>query len=195
MTIIITGIMMTMTRLMNRLLLVKSLLALSKRCFLEGLHVEGSDDHHAGQVFTRHQVEPVNQALDDLEFGQGDGKYGQDQAEQNDDCQCNDPPHIGAFTDCSDHATDPNDGCIENHAHHHDDDHLDLGDIVRRAGDQRGGGELVKLCAGKAFDPLEHIPAQSHAPTQLRFEPTDSQQGLYRFQKARLRAASAYRCE
>ena len=46
----------------------------------EVLHVEGADDHHPGQVFARHQVEPVDQALDDPEFGQGDGENGQDQA-------------------------------------------------------------------------------------------------------------------
>ncbi len=128
--------------------------------FFERLHVEGPDDHHPGQVFTRHEVEPVNQALDDLEFWQGNREYGQDQAEKHDDRQGDDPPHVGAFADGPDHATDPDDGCIENHAHHHDDDHLDLGDIVRRPGNQRSCGELVKLCSGKAFDPLEHIPAQ-----------------------------------
>ena len=44
---------------------------------LEILHVESPDDHHAGQVFTGNQVETVDQALDDLEFGQGNRKYRQ----------------------------------------------------------------------------------------------------------------------
>ena len=81
MTIIITGIIITMTRLMNRLLLVSILVGFIETGFLEPLHVESPDDHHPGQVFTRNQVEPVDQALDDLEFGQGNGKYRQDQTQ------------------------------------------------------------------------------------------------------------------
>ena len=145
---------------MNRKLLVTSLFALSKRVSSKDLHIEGSDNHHAGQVFTHNQVEPVEQALNDLKFWQGNCEYRHDQAEKHNDRQCNDPPHVSACLGGSDDATDRNDGCIENHTHDHDDDHLDLRDIIRRSGDQRGCGELIKLGGGKTFDPLEHIPAQ-----------------------------------
>ncbi len=127
---------------------------------LERLHVEGPDDHHAGQVLAGDQVEPVDQALDDLELGQGDGEDGQDQAEQHDHRQGDDPPHVGALADGPDDAADADDGRIEDHAHHHDDHHLDLGDVVGGAGDQRGGGEFVELGAGETLHLLEDIAAQ-----------------------------------
>ena len=46
---------------------------------LEGLLVEGPDNHHAAQVFTCHQIEPINQGLDDAELGQRHGQHGEDQ--------------------------------------------------------------------------------------------------------------------
>ncbi len=48
------------------------------------LHIEGSDDHHARKVLARHQVETVDQVLDDFEPGQGNREYGHDQAQQDD---------------------------------------------------------------------------------------------------------------
>ena len=73
------------------------LVGLVEAVLLEVLHVEGADDHHARQVLAGHQVEPVDQVLDDLELGQGDREDGQDQAEQDDHGQGDDPPHGGAL--------------------------------------------------------------------------------------------------
>ena len=64
------------------------------------------------------------------------------------------------FADGADDAADADDGRVEDHAHHHDDHHLDLGDVVGGAGDQRGGGEFVEFGAGEALHLLEDIPAQ-----------------------------------
>ena len=113
----------------------------------ELLHIEGPDDHHAGQTLARHQVEPVDQVLDNLELGQGNREDDQDQAKQDYHRQGDDPPHRGGLADCPDDTTDADDWGVNDHAHHHDDDHLDLGDVVRRAGDQGGGRELVELGA------------------------------------------------
>ena len=160
----------------------------------EGLHVEGPDDHHAGQVFAGHQVEPVDQVLDDLELGQGDGEDGQDQAQQDDHRQGDDPPHGGALAHRPDHAADADDGRIEDHAHHHDHHHLDLGDIVGGAGDQRGGGEFVELGAGEALHLLEDMPGAGRAPARPPCGPRGKPTTIVQATESRVTAASACRC-
>ena len=59
---IMTGIMTTMTRLMNRHRVGQVPVGPVEALLLVLLRVEGADDHHAGEGFAGHQVEPVDQA-------------------------------------------------------------------------------------------------------------------------------------
>ena len=46
-----------------------------------------------------------------------------------------------------DHAADTQDGRVEDHADHHHGHHLDLGDVVGGARDQRRSGKILKFGA------------------------------------------------
>ena len=137
------------------------LVGLVEAVLLEVLHVEGADDHHARQVLARHQVEPVDQVLDDLELGQRQSRRPSTIRPISTTTATAMIHHMDeSLADRADDAADADDRRVEDHAHHHDDHHLDLGDVVGGAGDQRGGGELVELGVGEALDLLEDILAQ-----------------------------------
>ena len=128
--------------------------------FFELLHIEGTDDQHAGEILAGDQVQPVNELLHDAEPGQRNGNEGDDHADQDNHSQGNGPPHGGAGIHGADNAADTQNGRIKDQAHGDHGHRLQLGDIVGVARDQRGGGELIEFGAGEARDLLEDITTQ-----------------------------------
>src|SRR5690606_17732758 len=129
------------------------------------LPVEGPDHPHAGDLLPHHPVDPVDALLDEPEerpHAQRDEPH--DAEEQRDDEE-EQRGEADVLPQRHDDAADHHDRGHDDDREGHQGDHLDLLDVVRRAGDERGGAEPAGLRHGEALDAAEDGVAQvaSHA--------------------------------
>ena len=150
---IMAGIIKTITRLTNRLVPVRSLLALSNRSS-SNFCVPKARMTIMPLRFSRvNQVELIDQLLNHLELGHGDIEDHNDQTDEHNDGQGMVQLMEAALLQRHHNAADAHDRRIAEHTDTHDDGHLNLGDVVRGARDEGGGGEEVELAVAEAFPP------------------------------------------
>ena len=130
---------------------------------------EGTDGHDAAEHLPGDQVDTVHQGLHDLEFGNDDGSEDAHTGEEQRYGQDDDPAHSRGGVEHHDDAAEGQDGGVEHHPQEHDDEHLDLRDVVGAAGDEGGRGELHHLRIGEGSDLPEGLGPE--IPSHLGGDP------------------------
>ena len=131
--------------------------------FLVVLGVVRAHHAQAGEVLARHEVDVVGQALHGLELRHDEvHEHGDDhQQDGHGDAGCERP--IEALSCDLAHGPHGHDRRFDDHHEAHGDEHLDLRDVVRGAGDERRGGETVHFRRSEAFHLVEFKRTQALA--------------------------------
>ena len=127
---------------------------------------EGADDAHALDLLAHDEVDAVDARLHRLKVWQQPTHPQPDHHEQQRDEDQQQGGQRGVHAQGHDSAAHEHDRCHEHHGGDHEDDHLDLLDVIGGAGHQRGSAEARDLLGVEALDVVEdvsaHRPAQSH---------------------------------
>ena len=127
------------------------------------LRAEGMDDVDAGQIFPRDAVDLVGLFLHLTEPGQA---AGHDQQHHHNDCH-NEAARYRrerpAFAEDLDDGPDGHDRGLHEHLQAHGDDHLNLGNIVGRSGDEAGDRKGLHFLAARVHDMVEQVGADGKA--------------------------------
>ena len=127
---------------------------------------EGADDAHAGQGLAHDLVDAVQLGLHRPEERDGAAHDEEDDDEHEGQDHDQEAGQGHVLAEGHDHAADARDRRQDHDREGHEDDHLDLLDVVRVAGDQRSRPEVVDLHLGVAGDALEdrraHVAPEGH---------------------------------
>ena len=135
-----------------------------KPFFFGLLIVEGADNKQTGKLFAYDQVEPVHKLLNDAEFRECDIESDCHQRDDDEQYPAENAGHAGIAHDLEQRGKTHERG-KQYDPQQHVDDHLDLLDIVGRAGDEGGRREAAEFLTGKRFDAAEHVCAHIAAGT------------------------------
>ena len=124
------------------------------------LAAEGTDDRDAGKDFSGYKIQTVDQSLQLCKLWHGNLEQYQYYQQNKNHCHSQDPGHGRGSIQHLYHTTDSHDRSIQYDSEHHSHHLLYLLHIVGTAGDQRCGGKLMVLIAGKADYLTVHTAAQ-----------------------------------
>ena len=133
---------------------------LVKTCFLVLLCAEGTDDRKSGQDLPHYKVDLIYKCLQYLELRHCDCKQDQNDKRDHYDCESDDPGHGHIRLEHLDHTANGKDRRVKNDTEQHDDNQLDLLDIVRASGNQGSRGEMVELIIREPDHLAEYLSSQ-----------------------------------
>ena len=136
---------------------------------LELLRVEGVYHVDAGQIFARHAVDLIRHFLHKTETGNARAHNEQYRCEQHDDERRGHGGELPALAEDLDDRPHRHDGGLDHHLEAHGDDHLNLGDVVRRAGDKARNGKVLHFLAADVHHMAEELFAHRKAESRRGF--------------------------
>ena len=127
------------------------------------LGVERVDDVYAGQILSRDAVYLIGQLLHEAEarqYAEHDDEYQRDY--RNDEARRH-GRQLPALAENLYHRPHGHDRRLYHHLKPHRNDHLQLGDVVRSAGDETRHGEFTQLLGAEVHHVAEHLFAHGVA--------------------------------
>ena len=115
--------------------------------------VEGSDNAKTSQIFASNESDFIDEFLVNFKFGHGEPEDNDAKEDDGTDTGGDGPCHVGCGLIGLENCTEPHHRSAKEHGEHHHDGLLYLANVVRCAGDERSGREVVDVGDAEA----EHL--------------------------------------